>query len=141
MPLLFVYPQGAIVMRLKHSAFLLIVITISLFLAEILARVLLPQPIPLIIPCRNFRQVYELNPQHRQINSLGMHDKEIDIPDLKNSFVIAVIGDSHTYSGTSNEVNKIFTSRLEYYLNNRKIKRERERERERERIIKLNLLY
>jgi hypothetical protein len=102
----------------KTASLLILIIVCSLpfFLAEIIARTVLADPASMYIPSKNFRLIYELNPSHPEINSFGMRQEEFDPSNLHHKFVIAVIGDSHTYSVESASREKSFPSRLEYYL-------------------------
>jgi len=85
-------------LKTKKVLFLLLVLILLFMFVEILARILCPQPTLQYIPSKDFRLIYELNHLYPQINSLGMRDEEFDLSILHDHFVIAVIGDSHTYS-------------------------------------------
>jgi lysophospholipase L1-like esterase len=54
-----------------------------------------PRP---IVASREPRLVYELNAAHPEINADGLRGRELDRAWLRDAFVIAAIGDSHTYS-------------------------------------------
>jgi hypothetical protein len=83
---------------------------------EILARILFPPATLIVIPSQNFRLIYELNPLCPEINSLGMRQEELAPAALHDNFVIAVIGDSHTYSSRSAKRGDSFPARLEHHL-------------------------
>lgn len=103
-------------LKAKNVLFLLVVLIVPFIFVEILARILYPQPILLNIPSKNFRLIHELNPLHPEINSLGMRQEEFDSSTLHDYFVIAVIGDSHTYSVRSAKREDSFPARLEHHL-------------------------
>ncbi len=83
---------------------------------EITARIVLSNPIPLFVPSENDRLIYELNPEHPEINAYGMRQGEFARDELADSFVIAAIGDSHTYSADSALKENAFPARLEKHL-------------------------
>ena len=89
---------------------------IPLILLEICARAYLAEPPSWVIPSNDFRLIYELNPDHPQINSFGMRQAEFDPSTLRHQFVIAVIGDSHSFSVKSEQWENSFPARLEYHL-------------------------
>jgi len=66
------------------------------------------------VPSNDFRLIYELNPHYPEINSFGMRQEEFDPSTLHDQFVIAVIGDSHSFDSTKRE--NSFPARLEYHL-------------------------
>ena len=103
------------ILRAKHVLFLLVVL-LPFILVEMLARMLFTQPTLLDIPSQNLRLIYELNPLYPEINSLGMRQEELDPSTLHDHFVIAVIGDSHTYSSRSAKREDSFPARLEHHL-------------------------
>jgi hypothetical protein len=103
-------------LKAKNVLFFLIVLVISFTFMEMMARILFPEPTLLLIPSKNFRLIYELNPLHPEINSWGMRQEEFDASMLHDYFVIAVIGDSHTYSGRSARRENSFPAGLEHHL-------------------------
>jgi hypothetical protein len=100
-------------LKSKIILFLLSVFT-PLVLLEILARTVFAEPPSLYVPSNDFRLIYELNPHYPEINSLGMRQEEFDPSTLRYQFVIAVIGDSHSFLGTEPE--NSFPARLEHHL-------------------------
>ena len=88
----------------------------TLVVLEVVARAVARQPAYLYLPSDNPRLIYELNPQHPEINSFGMRQEEIDRSTLQDHFVIAVIGDSHAYSANSARREDSFPARLEHHL-------------------------
>jgi len=103
--------------HLKRTVLLVIIsFVLSLGLVEILSRLFLPSPVSQFIPSENFRLIYELNPRYPQINSMGMRDEEVDRSSLADNFVIAAIGDSHTYSLFSEKRETTFPARLQHHL-------------------------
>jgi hypothetical protein len=83
---------------------------------EFLTRFFFPaHPTP-FVPSNDPQLIYELNPQYPEINSLGMRQAEFDPASLHDRFVIAVVGDSHTYSGEAKKWENSFPARLEYHL-------------------------
>jgi hypothetical protein len=101
----------------KKRFFSLVVFLISWTLAETLGRVVMYNPLSLVVPSTNPRLIYELNPSYPGINSLGMRQAVIDLSTLHDRFVIAVIGDSHTFSLRSVNGAYAFPARLEHHLN------------------------
>lgn len=69
------------------------------------------------IVSKNEKLVYELNPKYRGINSFGMRQREFDLKELQGKYLIAVIGDSHTYSIKVKNAEDAFPQKIEYYLN------------------------
>ncbi|MFZ4394490.1 MAG: SGNH/GDSL hydrolase family protein [Kiritimatiellia bacterium] len=96
---------------------LLLGLVVSFGLLEMLTRLIFPPAVPQFIPSQHFRLIYELNPRSPEINSLGMRDEELDLVRLHEHFVIAVIGDSHTYSVLSPKRENSFPARLQHHLN------------------------
>src|SRR5262249_36549181 len=81
-------------------------------IAEIAGRfVFLSEP-NRFVPSANPRLVYELNPGYPEINAQRMRDREIDMATLHDRFVIAAIGDSHTFSLDSLQASNGFPARL-----------------------------
>ena len=72
-----------------------------------------PTP-PIVVVSENQKLIYELNPSHPEINSQGM--RQGSIGPLTEKFVIAVIGDSHTYSVKAKRWQDSFPARLEDHL-------------------------
>lgn len=109
-------------MRVRHRTFVLAALAVSLstvltlLVLEIVARGVLQQPTEMYVPSKNFRLIYELNPRYPEINSFGMRQGEFDPSALRDHFVIAVIGDSHAYSLSSERSENSFPARLEHYL-------------------------
>jgi len=109
-------------MRVRRRQFTLAALAISIstiltvLVLEMLARIVLVQPTLLYIPSNHVRLIYELNPQHPEINSLGMRQEKFNPSTLRDQFVIAVIGDSHTYSLGSERRENSFPARLEHHL-------------------------
>ena len=94
----------------------------SLLLAEGAARLIFPAALAEFVPSENPRLVYELNPGYPGVNRFGMRQDDFDPSELRNRFVIAVIGDSHTYSSGSPNPAHAFPARLEYHLHERGVK-------------------
>lgn len=86
-------------------------------LSEIYIRVFEKEALPFVIPSDNPKLVYELNPQYPGINSHGMRNEEFSIGELKGKYLIAVIGDSHTYSLVPLR-EQAFPQKLQEYINN-----------------------
>jgi lysophospholipase L1-like esterase len=93
-----------------------VTLILALIILEILTRTFFPNDPPLFIASDDPQLIYELNPQHLEINSLGMRQTEFDPSTLHDQFVIAVIGDSHTYSVKSTNRENSFPARLEHHL-------------------------
>jgi hypothetical protein len=102
--------------RRKRWLFSLVVLAGALLCAEGVGRLLFERPIHAEMPSANPRLIYELNPSYPGINSLGMRQDEIDPSTLRHQFVIAVIGDSHTYSIGSADRGHAFPARLAHHL-------------------------
>ena len=88
----------------------------SLLVAEGAARLVFPPSTPELVPSANPRLIYELNPEFPGINSFGMRQSDFDPSQLAGRFVIAAIGDSHTFSSGSPNPAHSFPARLEYHL-------------------------
>jgi GDSL-like Lipase/Acylhydrolase family len=102
-------------LRAKNVLFMLVLLLPFIFV-EMLARTFFPPPTLLDVSSQNVRLIYELNPLYPDINSLGMRQEELDPSTLHDNFVIAVIGDSHTYSSRSVKREESFPARLEHHL-------------------------
>lgn len=70
-----------------------------------------PLHIPVDAPC-----LYALNPDHPEISSQGLRDREFDVPKPPGVFRILVLGDSVTY-GVGVRPDETFPKRLESILN------------------------
>lgn len=103
-------------MSIAKRVVLVAVVFVPFMVAEILARIVFPTPTFLDVASKNSRLIYELNPLYPGINSLGMRQEEIDLSAQPGAFVIAVIGDSHTYSSRSAKREDSFPARLEQHL-------------------------
>lgn len=88
-------------------------VVITYIFLEVFVRV--TEDEPCAVTSRNQKLVYELNPRARGINRHGMRDPEFDEKELQNKYIIAVIGDSHTYGAVEN-VSETFPSRVQFYL-------------------------
>ena len=107
---------GGQLSRGKKALFLSVIYLIFAGVLEIGARIYAPQPTLPYIPSSDARLIYELNPQSPEVNSLGMRQEEIAPAMLKDHFVIAAIGDSHTYGFRSTDWRRTFPARLQHYL-------------------------
>jgi hypothetical protein len=101
-------------LKAKNFLLLFTVFILPLILSEMLARIIFPEPTRLYIPSNDFRLIYELNPRYPEINSFGMRQEELDPSTLRAQFVIAVIGDSHTFHFARRQ--NSFPARLEHHL-------------------------
>ena len=70
-----------------------------------------------LIPSADEQLVYELDPQLPEINSFGMRGEEFKPADLQGKYVVAVIGDSHTYSVRAKRAGQAMPQQLERHLN------------------------
>ena len=95
---------------------LLLSVFIPLILLEIWARAYFVELPSRVVPSNDFRLIYELNPHYPEINSFGMRQEGFDPSTLRGQFVIAVIGDSHSFSEKSAKWENSFPARLEYHL-------------------------
>lgn len=86
---------------------------------EVGIRLFVPEQPPPIVPSENERLVYELDPAHPEINADGLRGKEIDRERLRTGFVIAAIGDSHTYSVRASGSDQSYPALLERDLRRR----------------------
>jgi lysophospholipase L1-like esterase len=103
--------------RGKKALFLSVIFLAVAAVLEIGARVYSPQPAMLpYIPSADARIIYELNPHWPEFNSLGMRQAEIAPAMLRDHFVIAAIGDSHTFGIASPDRERAFPQRLQHYL-------------------------
>jgi hypothetical protein len=102
-------------LKTKNVLFLLSVF-IPIILLEILARTAFVEPPYMFIPSTDFRLIYELNPHYQEINSFGMRQEEFEPSTLRHQFVIAVVGDSHSFSFASENWKNSFPARLEHHL-------------------------
>jgi lysophospholipase L1-like esterase len=107
---------GGQLSRGKKALFLAVIYLVFAAVLEIGARVYSPQPMLPYIPSADARVIYELNPHWPEFNSLGMRQAEIAPAMLKDHFVIAAIGDSHTFGIGSTERERAFPMRLQHYL-------------------------
>jgi hypothetical protein len=103
-------------LAVKTAFFIFAVLILPLIVLEILARMVLHPSTPWLIASNDPQLIYELNPQFPEINSLGMRQAEFDPTTLHDKFVIAVIGDSHSFSRKSKKWENSFPARLEYHL-------------------------
>src|SRR5215471_16929379 len=87
---------------LSNILLLLLSVFTPLILLEIWARAHFVEPLLMYVPSNDFRLIYELNPHYPEINSFGMRQEEFDPSSLRHQFVIAVIGDSHSFSASEN---------------------------------------
>jgi len=110
---------GGQLSRRKKALFLAVIFLGIAAGAETCARVYEPEEMLPYIPSADARLIYELNPQWPEVNSLGMRQAEISPAMVKDHFVIAAIGDSHTYGFRSTERAGAFPARLQYYLSER----------------------
>jgi hypothetical protein len=102
-----------------HDTTLVVLITLAIFFiaGEILTRLFRKEPPHSFIASQNQKLVYELNKNDAEINSFGMRDEDFDINSIRNSYKIAVIGDSHAYSTNVKTMAETFPSQLEKFLN------------------------
>ena len=108
---------GGQLSRGKKALFLSVIFFVVAAVLEIGARVYSPQPMLPYIPSADARLIYELNPHWPGFNSLGMRQAEIAPAMLKDHFVIAAIGDSHTFGiGSLDQAERAFRPRLQHYL-------------------------
>jgi len=80
-------------------------------------RLVLPRRPAPFVPSANPRLIYELNPAYPDMNMLVRRPEDIDATTLLGRVIIAVIGDSHTYSLDRLNWAHSFPARLEYHLN------------------------
>ena len=101
------------------NIFILIASVLVVFLSsELYLRYLYSKnPPSLYMPSSNDKLVYELNPACPQINSFGMRQDSFNKKDLSNSYIIAAIGDSHTFCSFVKDWHNAYPQRLEHYLN------------------------
>lgn len=103
--------------RGRRRIFALAVLVFWLVAAEMAARrVLARGPAP-FVPSANPRLIYELNPVHPDMSVFARRPEEVDVSTFRDRVVIAVIGDSHTYSLDLPNREYSFPARLEYHLN------------------------
>ena len=107
---------GVQLSRGKKALFLAVIFLVVAAAAETCARVYEAEPILPYVPSADARLIYELNPECPEINSLGMRQAEIEPSMVKDHFVIAAIGDSHTFGFRSTERDRAFPARLQYHL-------------------------
>lgn len=107
--------------KARQQSILIFIISIFLvFLgSELCLRYLEPKrPPPFYIPSTNEKLVYELNPENPRINSFGMRQDSFSEKDLNGSYIIAAIGDSHTYSlSVPGRHHGTYPFKLEHYMN------------------------
>jgi hypothetical protein len=106
--------QARAIFTLRYSLFLIAVALASCLVLEGVARVFIVKE-PLEVPSDDPLLIYELNPRYPGINSAGLRQDEVDLSSLRDSFVIAVIGDSHAYSVKSENWASSFPARLEHH--------------------------
>jgi lysophospholipase L1-like esterase len=101
----------------RKIVFSLAVLLLALLAAEPFARLAFRRPLAPFVPSANQKLIYELNPAYPGINALGMAQGPVDLARLHDRLVIAVIGDSHTYSIEMSNHAYGFPARLEHALN------------------------
>jgi lysophospholipase L1-like esterase len=90
---------------------------VSLVVAEVAVRILTPTPKPRrFVVSPDPELIYALNPDYPGINRRGMRGPEIVPEDLKNRYVVAVVGDSHTFAVEVHEAGQPFPDRMQHYL-------------------------
>jgi hypothetical protein len=99
-----------------NLAFAAYLAVIGLAVLEIGTRLLVKEPIPLVIPSADPRLVYELNPARKGINSLGMRGPELEPRATEDAFVVAAVGDSHTFSTEVRRNDRTLPARIEQRL-------------------------
>jgi GDSL-like lipase/acylhydrolase family protein len=107
---------GGQLSRGKKALFSSLIFVVIAAVLEIGARVYSPQPMLPYMASADASLVYELNPHWPEFNSLGMRQAEITPAMLKDHFVIAAIGDSHTFGMGSIDRERAFPARLQHHL-------------------------
>src|SRR3989338_7900938 len=104
----------------NHIREIIIVLGVSLigcFVAgEIFIRFFKKDEITMITASTNPKLVYELNQSYWGVNAFGMRDKDFRMKDLNGRYLIAVIGDSHSYAIKVKDVTGAFPAKIEQYL-------------------------
>jgi hypothetical protein len=100
----------------------ILILTISILLAflggELYLRLLdSKKPPTLLMSSANEKLVYELNPRCLEVNSFRMRQDNFSEKDLNDSYIIAAIGDSHTFSSKVKDWHNTYPHKLENYLN------------------------
>jgi len=108
--------MAGVMTRARDWRLALVALVLSLAVVEMLGRVVLPRQRQPFVPSTNPRLIYELNPSYPEINSFGMRQEEFDPATLRGQFVIAVIGDSHTYGSNATHRALTFPARLQHHL-------------------------
>jgi len=105
------------VTRGRRRLVALAVLVFCLLAAEMAARLVLPRRPAPFVPSTNPHLIYEWNPAYPDVNVFARRPEGIDASTLRDRVVIAVIGDSHTYSLDLPHWMYSFPARLEYHLN------------------------
>ncbi|MDD5449084.1 MAG: GDSL-type esterase/lipase family protein [Candidatus Omnitrophica bacterium] len=100
--------------KLREYKKMLIIFFSILLIAEVYLRY--KEPVSIYVSSKNPELVYELNPAYPQVNSFGMRQDEFDMRDLSGSYVIAVIGDSHTFCSSVKDWHNTYPNIMENYL-------------------------
>lgn len=104
----------------KNIRQIFIILTISVIgcfvVGEIFIRFFKKNDIAMVVASTNPKLVYELNKSYQGVNTLRMRDKDFRAEDLDGRYLIAVIGDSHSYAIKVENVEDAFPARIEQYL-------------------------
>lgn len=101
---------------LRAKALLALLATlVVLAIGEIAMRSILARP-TIYVPSENERLVYELRPNFKQNNRYGMRDADFSWESLRGKFVVACVGDSHTYSLAVQDAEHSYPARLQHHL-------------------------
>lgn len=104
--------------KIRDTTFIVLITLVIFFITgEILTRIFRKESLSIFVTSANQKLVYELNKDYTEINSFGMRDEDFDINSIRNSYKIAVIGDSHAYSANVKTMAETFPSQLEKFLN------------------------
>jgi hypothetical protein len=97
-------------------AFAIYLAVVGFAVLEVGTRLLVEDPVSLIVASANPRLVYELNPELEGVNSLGMRGPEVEPDELEDAFVVAAVGDSHMFSAEVRRNDRTIPARMEQRL-------------------------
>jgi hypothetical protein len=97
-------------------AFAIYLAVVGFAVLEVGTRLLAEEPVSRLVASANPRLVYELNPESKGINSLGMRGPEVEPRELEDALVVAVLGDSHMFSPEVRRNDRTIPARIEQRL-------------------------
>ena len=97
-------------------AFAIFLAVVGFAVLEVGTRMLVEEPDPLVVASVDPRLVYELNTARTGVNALGMRGPALEPGELEGAFVVAAVGDSHTFSAEIRRNDRTIPARIEQRL-------------------------